>query len=126
MIDPPSINLDSLSALYDFLPPMPRLPMAILMPLQKRFNDQINMQIEAIQGAIPVYYSEYLPVIQPAKYLTLRRAQYKTRAGFKKARNYWRWFHREVGRKERNTCFVFYEHMERKMNDMTFPGMWPK
>lgn len=129
MIDPASITIEKLSALADQIQrEMPlRSPMAILTSTRSRiFDNLINMQIETIERApmhrpfstIPVYRTEWLPIIPHAKYLTLRRAQYKSRAAFKKARNYWRWFHRAAIRGERDVCYVFMEQMNRKVEEM--------
>lgn len=47
-------------------------------------------------GTIPVFTTEYVP--KPFIAPLPRRRQYATRAGFKKARNYRRWYNRKLAR----------------------------
>ena len=84
-----SLTIESLWDLYRKLPPAaPR--MSLLVPLQARVNEQISMQMEVIRSAwLPA------PIVKCP-----RRVDYKTRAGYRMARDYWRSQMRKVKRGE--------------------------
>src|ERR1700722_16470056 len=90
-----SLTLDSMKMIYDRLPYPKLTRMSLLLPIQEKLNASINQQIEMLQ--VPVYRTEFLPRAI-TKSLPLR-SQYKTRGGFKMARNYRRWWNRDQERR---------------------------
>lgn len=106
-----NLTIDSLMKIYDGLPKLPPLPEAIIIPqrifdkhvvgLQASFNNMFNMQAELF--GIKVYVDLF-----PRHYLPKRvfRSRYKTRAGFKHARLYWRSIGKKMQRAEEDMMYL--------------------
>lgn len=109
------LSLKSLRDLMDSLPPpQPSTTILVapasmrflreLLPLQRGINSILNTQIEVIE-------SSWLP---KRTYSLPKRSQYETRAGFKRARNYRRWWNREQERQEFRMMWVVQDGFRRR------------
>jgi hypothetical protein len=105
-----NLTIGKLMKVYDSLPSVP--PMRILMPIQSRMNEALNTAIETAR--MSVYYSEYLPWpdVRPLP----RRRDYRTRAGFKKARNYRRWWNRDQERRVKRMAYLIGDKFKARMD----------
>ena len=91
---PSTLTLDKVIEACKLIPPVPS--MSLLIPAQARMNASISAQLETMSRQfpfVPIYESPYLPRVHrvpPA------RRNYKTRRGYRMARNFWRGQNRRV------------------------------
>jgi len=96
-----SLTLGDIKAAMERLPPRMPMPEAVIMP-QRMLNQQLNMVLEII--SCPVYRTAWLPRMIFQRLIL--RSQYKTRAGFRHARLYWRRWDKKQRAAEENTIYL--------------------
>ena len=106
---PGSLTLETLKALMDSSPPIPEAILMTprtadaLLQIQRNFNHQLNAQAETMLRGIPVFVTSFLARQMPK---SVRRSQYKLRAGFKHARRYWRSVGKKMQRAEGDMAYL--------------------